>query len=49
MEDIIEGLNLDLAWEYAAAIQNAQHASMLKGAQYVAVIEELEEHTKEEF
>lgn len=49
LEQIVHGLNLDLAWEYAAGIQYAQHASMLKGAAYFAVAEELEEHSKEEF
>ncbi len=49
IEQIVHGLNLDLAWEYAAGIQYAQHASMLKGAAYFAVAEELEEHSKDEF
>lgn len=49
LEQIIYGLNLDLAWEYSAAIQYLQHASMLNGAQYYAIIEELKEHAKDEF
>ncbi|SFA47376.1 bacterioferritin [Parageobacillus thermantarcticus] len=49
IEQIVHGLNLDLAWEYATGIQYAQHASMLKGAAYFAVAEELAEHSKDEF
>ncbi len=49
LEQIVHGLNLDLAWEYAAGIQYAQHASMLSGAAYFAVAAELEEHSKDEF
>lgn len=49
LEQIVHGLNLDLAWEYAAGIQYTQHASMLKGAAYFAIAEELEEHAKDEF
>ncbi|MFT4398616.1 hypothetical protein ACMX2I_00790 [Bacillus sp. SW14] len=44
IEQIVYGLNLDLAWEYAAGIRYAQHASLLKGAAYFAVAEELQEH-----
>ncbi|PZE22200.1 ferritin-like domain-containing protein [Paenibacillus xerothermodurans] len=49
LEQIVHGLNLDLAWEYAAGIQYAQHASLLRGAAYFAVAEELQEHSKDEF
>lgn len=49
IEQVVHGLNLDLAWEYAAGIQYTQHASMLKGAAYFAIVEELEEHAKDEF
>ncbi|MBP3041683.1 ferritin-like domain-containing protein [Bacillaceae bacterium Marseille-Q3522] len=49
LEQIVNGLNLDLAWEYAAGIQYAQHASLLKGAAYFAVAEELAVHSKDEF
>lgn len=49
LEQIIHGLNLDLAWEYAAGIQYTQHASMLNGAAYFAIAEELEEHANDEF
>lgn len=49
IEQIVNGLNLDLAWEYAAGIQYTQHASMLKGTAYFAIAKELEEHAKDEF
>lgn len=49
LEQIIYGLNIDLAWEYAAAIQYLQHASMLDGTEYLMVIEELKEHACDEF
>lgn len=48
LEQIVNCLNLDLSWEYAAMIQYIQHAAMLNGPEYVAVIEELEEHAQEE-
>ena len=48
LEKIIEGLNTDLAWEYAAVIQYIQHAASLTGPEYFAVIKELEEHAEEE-
>ena len=48
VEEIIKGLNIDLSWEYAASIQYIQHAAMLHGPEYFAVIEELEEHSEEE-
>ncbi|WP_243293037.1 ferritin-like domain-containing protein [Bacillus sp. FJAT-47783] len=49
LEQIVHGLNLDLAWEYATEIQYAQHSSMLKGAAYFEVAEELEEQSRDEF
>lgn len=48
LEEIINGLNIDLSWEYAAIIQYIQHAAMLRGPEYFAIIEELEEHAEEE-
>lgn len=45
---IIEGLNIDLANEYSASIQYIQHAAMLRGPEYFAVISELEKHSEEE-
>ena len=48
LEQVINGLNQDLSWEYAAMIQYIQHASMLTGPEYAAVIDELLEHAREE-
>ncbi|WP_406677444.1 ferritin-like domain-containing protein [Moorella sp. ACPs] len=48
LEQIIKLLNLDLSWEYAAMIQYIQHASMLTGPQYVAIIDEELQHAQEE-
>jgi len=47
-DEIIAGLNLDLMWEYAAMIQYIQHASMLTGPEYVAVIQEELQHAQDE-
>lgn len=49
LEQILQGLNEDLKWEYAAAIQYLQHAAMISGAQNFAIIDELNEHADEEF
>ena len=48
LEQIIWLLNLDLSWEYAAMIQYIQHASMLTGPEYVAVIQEELQHAQDE-
>jgi len=48
LEQIIRLLNLDLSWEYAAMIQYIQHASMLTGPEYVAIIEEELQHAQDE-
>ena len=48
IEKIIEELNKDLEWEYAAAIQYVQHASVITGAQYESVQKELIVHSQEE-
>ncbi|MGI6286079.1 ferritin-like domain-containing protein [Neomoorella humiferrea] len=48
IEQIIKLLNLDLSWEYAAMIQYIQHASMLTGPQYVAIIDEELQHAQDE-
>jgi len=48
LEEVIRGLNIDLSWEYAAITQYIQHAASLHGAQYFAVIEEIEKHIEEE-
>ncbi|MHA2173012.1 MAG: ferritin-like domain-containing protein [Candidatus Kariarchaeaceae archaeon] len=47
-EKLIEELNKDLEWEYAAAIQYIQHASVMGGAKYASIIAELLIHSKEE-
>ncbi|GJL79333.1 MAG: ferritin [Nitrospinaceae bacterium] len=48
IEKLIEELNKDLEWEYASAVQYVQHASMIKGAQYKSIQEELLIHSQEE-
>jgi len=47
-EKLIEELNKDLEWEYAAAVQYVQHASMITGAQYEGIKKELLIHANEE-
>jgi bacterioferritin len=47
-QKLLEELNKDLEWEYAAAIQYIQHATMIVGAQYDSIIEELIVHSQEE-
>jgi bacterioferritin len=47
-EKLIEELNKDLEWEYAAAVQYVQHAAALTGAQYDAIKKELVIHSQEE-
>ncbi|HOO64263.1 MAG TPA: ferritin-like domain-containing protein [Synergistaceae bacterium] len=48
MKKLIEDLNKDLEWEYAAAIQYVQHASVMSGAQYESILGELIIHSQEE-
>ncbi|MDQ7056657.1 MAG: ferritin-like domain-containing protein [Persephonella sp.] len=48
MEKFIEELNKDLEWEYAAAIQYIQHASLITGPEYESIIKELIVHANEE-
>jgi len=45
---LIEELNKDLEWEYAAAVQYVQHASAITGAQYDSIQKELIIHSQEE-
>lgn len=45
---LIDDLNKDLEWEYAAAIQYVQHASVMSGAQFESIIKELIVHSQEE-
>lgn len=47
-QKLIEELNKDLEWEYAAAIQYIQHASVMLGAQYDSIQKELLIHSQEE-
>ena len=47
-EKLIIELNKDLEWEYAAAIQYIQHASVMEGAQYDGIQKELIIHSQEE-
>lgn len=45
---LIEELNKDLEWEYAAAIQYVQHAAVMTGPEYNSTIQELIVHANEE-
>jgi len=47
-DEMINLLNKDLEWEFAAAIQYVQHAAVLTGPQYEGVIKELVLHSTEE-
>lgn len=47
-KDLVAYLNTDLSKEYGAMIQYIQHASMLHGAEYSYIIEELLKHSNEE-
>jgi bacterioferritin len=47
-EELLDKLNADLAWEYAAMIQYVQHASVITGAEYESIIAELLVHASEE-
>lgn len=47
-EKLLEELNKDLEWEFAAAIQYIQHASVLTGAQFESIQKELVIHSQEE-
>lgn len=48
MKKLIEELNKDLEWEYAAAIQYVQHASVMSGAEFDSIQKELLVHAQEE-
>ncbi len=48
LEKLIEELNKDLEWEYAAAVQYVQHAAVITGAQYESIQKELIIHSQEE-
>lgn len=47
-EKLLEELNKDLEWEYAAAIQYIQHAAVITGAKYESISKELLIHSQEE-
>lgn len=47
-EEFINELNMDLAFEYSAAIQYIQHAATVKGSGYTTFIDELLKHADEE-
>src|SRR5689334_2706831 len=46
--DLIDALNQDLAREYQAIIAYVVYSQVIKGAQYMAIAEELEQHAAEE-
>lgn len=48
MDELLKELNKDLEFEYAAAIQYVQHASVMSGAEYDSIIKELLLHSQEE-
>ncbi len=48
IKDLIAELNKDLEWEYAAAIQYVQHASVITGPQFDSIQKELLVHSTEE-
>ena len=48
LEELVQQLNKDLEWEYAAAIQYIQHASVMTGAKYDSIQKELVIHAQEE-
>ncbi|MFQ5442063.1 MAG: bacterioferritin [Thermodesulfobacteriota bacterium] len=47
-EKMLELLNKDLEWEYAAAVQYVQHAAVITGAKYDSIQKELLIHSQEE-
>jgi bacterioferritin len=47
-DDLIKALNDDLSREYQAIIAYVVYSQSLKGAQYMAIAEELEKHAHEE-
>ncbi len=49
LDQFIKLMNVALSWEYAATIQYIQHASMLTGPEYFAIIDEELQHAQEEF
>ncbi len=47
-DDFIKNLNKALEWEYAAAVQYVQHASVITGPEYDSIAKELVIHSNEE-
>jgi bacterioferritin len=47
-EKLLNELNKDLEWEYAAAIQYTQHAATINGAEYDSIKKELLIHAQQE-
>ena len=47
-DDLVTGLNEDLAREYQAIISYVNYSQVLKGAQYMTIARELEAHAAEE-
>lgn len=45
---LLQELNKDLEWEYAAAVQYVQHAATINGAQFDSIQKELLIHAQEE-
>lgn len=45
---LLDELNKDLEWEYAAAVQYVQHAAVIAGPQYDSIQKELIIHAQEE-
>ncbi len=48
LEEFIDRLNIDLEYEYGAAIQYIQHQAVMSGAQYNNIAKELAIHAEEE-
>ena len=48
LEQLLDSLNKDLEWEFAAAIQYTQHAAVITGAKYESTQKELLVHAQEE-
>lgn len=47
-KDFIERLNEDLQTEYQSIVQYIQHTATIKGAEYLAIVEELGKHLGQE-
>lgn len=47
-KEFIERLNEDLGTEYQSIIQYVQHTATIKGAEYDAIVEELNKHLSQE-